>query len=349
MIADATRGVKARRRIVRRVDRRILGHPATSKLANHAGPRGVLCPQPNQGESIMRLGVLGVSLWVALSAVPAGAEILTVHAAAHVTYIDDPGNALEGQIAIGQTAQGTYSYETTVPDPIFWDVRSGIYPQTAQQSRSRVTIGSLNFTSDDTSLQYMYQVTVLVHYSFWDPDSVLINSSSNKPLQNGSAVDNLAFYFWNPIGVGLYSDALLTAAPNPYFLPVQQINITGRTMAGTPYTLTLAIDSAYAAPSLEASPASSRFVLSQHIEPAVIMKGGSGPISNLRGTVNGAPLPSSYLSQCVEAPSNSQGRVAMSCPDIVPFLIDANNHVEWSLDLPDTFTAVIAVDYEAIQ
>lgn len=297
----------------------------------------------------MKVGALGVSLWLALSSVPARAEILTVNATAHVTNIDDPGNALEGQIVIGQTAKGRYSYETTVEDPYFWDPRGAVYSQTAQQGRSTVTIGSLSFASDAASSQFMYQITVLVHYGFWDPDSVLIRSSSNKPLANGSAVWNVDFSFWNPFGVGLFSDALLTSAPNPYNLPVQQINITGQTMGGTPYTLTLDIDSAYVAPSLEASPASSRFVLSQRIEPAVIMKGGSGPISNLHGTVNGAPLPSSYLSQCIEAPPNSQARVAMSCPDIVPFLADGNNHVEWSLDLPDASTAAIAVDYEAIQ
>jgi len=95
------------------------------------------------------------------------------------------------------------------------------------------------------------------------------------------------------------------------------------------------------------SPADGRFVRPQHVDAAVL--GLDSPMVALRGSVNGTPLPPSYIQQCQAAPANAQNRAGMYCPDIIPFLPGGRNRVEWSADFTDGTTATRAVDWEVIE
>lgn len=287
--------------------------------------------------------VLGVSLLLAFSSFSATAEILTVNVRAQVVEVNDPDNILGGQVSVGQAASGSYRYETTVPDQ-FSDPEYGQYLQNPQQGRTSIVVGPFTFESDPASSNWQYEVRTSDSYYqdyFW------VTSGANKPLANGAGVSMLNIEFSNYSGTS-NSGGLLTSAPNLVDFPHHAILISGYSPYGSWYTLSLWIDAVEVAPALQVSPASSALVRSQRIDPAVLST-NSNPLSNLRGNINGAPLPASYLDQCQVTPPNSQNRAGLSCPDIVPLLTGGANHVEWSVDLSDGSTVGAAVDWEMIE
>ncbi len=44
------------------------------------------------------------------------AEVVTIYLTAEAIYLEDPYNALEGKITIGDTITGSYSYDSDTPD-----------------------------------------------------------------------------------------------------------------------------------------------------------------------------------------------------------------------------------------
>lgn len=298
----------------------------------------------------MKKGLLAVPLLLALSAGPAVAEILTVNVTAHVVQVDDPGNILGGQISVGQVAQGSYRYETTVPDNASWSNEWGSYVQTREQGGTSITVGPHIFETDSAAQGYwMYHVQVYGSLDPSMPDSVTIASQNNKPLADGSSVSYLSIDFTDVSGAALDTDQLPAGALNLANFASRTINISGSdpTYMNSWY-VTLEIDSVEAAHVLQISPTQSSFVRAQHIDPAVLLKAAGVQISNLRGSINGVPLPGSYVAQCATAP-NGQNRAAISCPNIVPLLTNGANHVELTVDLPNGAPVSSTVEWEVVE
>jgi hypothetical protein len=295
-----------------------------------------------------RLSLLCGVLALALGARPASARVLTVKLTAHVTWVDDPGNVLGGQVFVGQTGEGTYGYETTAPDqdPGAMD---GSYPQSPSQGSASLSVGPITFASNPTSPGWMYQI--LVHAP-WDPyyqDFLRLTSVTNQPLANGASVATLEIEFSDFSGAALSSDALLASAPDLASFPQSTVFVAGSSTTGNWYTLRLQIDSAVVAgPELAVSPSSSSFVRPQHVDPALFAEAGS-QIVGVQGSVNGFPLPAQYLGQCAFAPPNAQNRPAIVCPDINQFLLPGANRVEWRAESIDGSTLTGSVDWEMIQ
>jgi hypothetical protein len=308
-----------------------------------------------------RLFALGGALLLALVANPVAAEILTVDLTAHVDFLDDPGSILGGQIAIGQFAKGRYKYETTVPNywaPYIADNSYGEYAQDRTQGLLNFTVGSFTFESDPTSWNWAtempnnasFRIQVRGNTNYYQNYQTYFQlmSQVNKPLPSGAGVGGLNIYLSDMSGTALTSGSLPTTAPNVASFADRQAWIWGQSPAGDAwYLVRLQIDSMAVAPVLLVSPANSSFVRPQRIDPAVLLM-GSGQISGLRASVNGAPLPTEYLGQCQIAPPNTQNRPAMTCPNIVPLLPSGPNHVEWNADLTDGSTATSAADWEVI-
>jgi len=310
-----------------------------------------------------KTGCIAFSLALALGlgSGSAVAEILTVEVTAHVEMLNDPGNALSGQVVIGQIATGRYSYETTVPDsnPNY---NYGSYRQGPLQGRISINLGALKFESDNdpastqwagpfevpgqlTSAPWPFQVNVSPSY-FWEYPSVFtIMSDANKPLANGLGVDLIVGMF-RSFANPFYQDTLLTQAPNLGQFSERQVHVIGQTAGGQYYFIQLQIDSVAVLPQLQISPTQSSFVRPQQIDPALITK---VPVSTVRATVNGSPLPSSYLGQCQMVALNDQNRAALRCPNIVPWLPTGQNRVDWSVDLFDGSTVTSSIDWEVIE
>lgn len=299
----------------------------------------------------MRFGYLSLcsASVVALAATPASAKILTVNVTAHVVRVDDAGNVLGGGVAIGDTASGSYSYETTVPNSDTYPRSgedSGQYMQSPTQGSASLNVGPYTFASDPTSWSWTFEAMVFVSYVYnWDSFRVL--SMANKPLPGGENVSSIEFDFGDSSGLTLNSAALLTTAPTRF--ANHSIDIFGSTPAGGYFEIALEIDSVETAnPGISVSPATGTFVRQQHIDPAVFPEASTELIGSLQANVNGIPMSSFSLWQCSFAP-NSQNRPAIVCPDINWNLPAGKNHVEWNVQLTDGSVLTKTVDWEILE
>jgi hypothetical protein len=298
----------------------------------------------------MKIGLylLSGALLLALNVNLAWSKVLTVNITASVITLDDPGNALNGQVAIGQAVNGAYRYETTVPDQNP-DPQYGEYPQSPAQGSVSFSAGALVFASDSAAPNWMYRVFVHGAYDAYYQDYFRVSSQANKPLMNGASVQNLDIDFSDYTGAALSSDVLFTAAPDLGKFPDHRVSISGFSAAGTFYKVVLQINSAETVQDrLVISPSSGSFIRPQHIDPALLLQSGS-QVSGVQASVNGIPLSPGYLQQCQVAPPNTQGRPALYCPDINSFLPPGNAHLEWRLQLLDGSTLTNTVDWEMIQ
>lgn len=280
----------------------------------------------------------------------AWAAPLTVNVTAHVTSIDDAANILGGQLSVGQTVTGTYTYETSVADQEpHWAY--GHYPQYPAQARTRLSAGSLVFESDSASPGWGYNMWTHSRETDSDHSYFRIGSLGNKPLANGASVRVLDFNFTDPAGNAPLSDALPIGAPDLASFPTRSISVAGD-LNGDIYHVALQIDAVEAAPppgSLVLSPASGSFVRPQRFDAAVILPPGS-QLSSLQARVDGSPSPVSYPGSCDLAPPNAMGRPAVVCPDAQSLLPASGGiaTVEWRAEFTDGRVLTGTVDWELI-
>jgi hypothetical protein len=290
------------------------------------------------------------TLLIALNVGYASASPLTVYMNAHVVSVDDPGGALGGQLLVGQTATGQYTYETSVPDQD-WDAMYGSYPQGSWQASSRVSAGPLVFESDSASPNWDYDIWV--HPSYWPgyyESHFRLMSSGNKPLGNEATVEDIRINFVDQPGYTPTSESLPTGAPNLQQYSEKTIEISGSSGAGW-YFVVFAIDSVStnAPPTggLTVSPAAGSFVQTQRFDAAVLLPSGS-TVSTLQSTVNGLPSPLGYPGFCHMGPPNSQARQSIICPNAASVLQGGVNSVEWSVELASGAVLQKSVEWELI-
>ncbi len=288
------------------------------------------------------------ALALVLSATPAFAEVVTVRITGHVEWVGDDANVLGGQVTIGQAVTGRYRYDTAVPDEYPNMPDDGSFPQSAQQGLMSATVGGLTFETDSTSSNWMFSAFVHRSYFMEYQGYMALSSMNGRPLPNGASVAMTLWIASNMGGGVPASDRLLAGAPDPAVFQDRRLQIGGQPIGGGAwYGVIVRIDSAELVPTLTVSPTDGSFVRPQHVDPAVI--GVSGAIVAVRGTVNGDPLPPSYIDQCQPVRGNAQGRPAVTCPDIVPLLPAGRNRVEWSVDFGDGSTGSRTVDWEVIE
>lgn len=295
-------------------------------------------------KSLFSWGALLLGAYVApVSAVP-----LTVYMNAHVTMVDDTAGLLGGQLAVGQTATGKYTYETSVPDQDT-DPMYGVYSEGISQALTQISVGSLVFSSDATSPNWNYTVTV--HPSnmpgyYWS--DVWINSNGNRPLANGATVDFIQISLIDHYGHTPSSEYLPTSAPDLQAYSEKTVMVTGGSAAGN-YTVVFEIDSVtiVAPDALLVWPASGNFLQLQNFDAALLVSPGK-QISSMQATVNGAPAQLTYPGTCILAPPNSQSRPAILCPGVTSQLQSGPNHVQWQIQLTDGTQVETAVDWEEI-
>lgn len=176
-----------------------------------------------------------------LSVGTAMADLVTVEVTGTVEYVNDPNNALTGEIQTSQQVTGTYTYDTSVAD-IEPSPEYGRYPQDPAQLALRLDIGSLVFATNDTPSPTAFAaVDVMNSYG----DGFHVGAASNfQPLANGASVEYVDFDFFDPSGVALDSDAMLTTAPELAKFSEPLVYVSGNGANGAWYDFRVRITSA---------------------------------------------------------------------------------------------------------
>ncbi len=295
-------------------------------------------------KSLFSWGALLFGIYVA----PASAVPLTVYINAHVAMVSDTAGLLGGQLAVGQTATGKYTYETSVPDQEP-DPMYGVYSEGISQALTQISAGPLVFASDAASPNWNYTVTVHPSYtpgSAWS--DLWINSNGNRPLPNGATVDFIQISLVDHYGHAPSSEYLPTSAPDLQAYSEKSVTVIGSSVAGS-YTVVFEIDSVttVAPDALIVLPASGSSLQVQHFDAALLVSQGK-QISSMQATVNGTPVQLTYPGTCTLAPPNSQSRPAILCPNVTTQLQSGPNHVQWQIQLSDGTQAETSVDWEEI-
>lgn len=287
-------------------------------------------------------------MMLAAAGAASASEILTVEMQARVTDVYDPAGALQNQVTVGQTVQGSYSYDTTVQDEDS-SYQYGSYPQV--QGGISVTAGSLTF---QVQPQFEYY-NVMVHPSDWPgyyQGSFRLNARGGNSLPSGANVSSIMIDFSDMHSGAPFSDALPGAAPDLNNYEDRSIMIDGQ-LNGTWFSVILRIESAqvkYTGSPLVISPGESTFVRDQRFDAALILPPGSQPVQQVRARVGNDYLPLSFPGNCNLSPPNSQARTAIICRDAQWALPPQNGpvHVEWEVELMGGEVLRNAVDWHLI-
>jgi len=137
------------------------------------------------------------------------AEIVTVDISATVTNVNDPDNAMSGQMQPGDVVSGTYTYDTSLAD-MDPSPHSGIYDHTAGAGGFTLNARELNLETNNTGMPGDYEVHIHNDIS----DMYHVKSNRNKPLPNGALIQHMSMDLYDRTSTLLSSDALLLSPPN---------------------------------------------------------------------------------------------------------------------------------------
>jgi hypothetical protein len=284
-----------------------------------------------------------------LSVGSASAATLTVYLTGHVRDVYDSSGMLGGQLAVGQTVTGQYTYDTGVPDQDpGW--RYGVYPQGNWQGGVRLSAGPLVFESDPTASNWRYEVDMHPADSPGYQGFFRILTAGYKPLTNGAPVGDVQIDFDDFSGRAPSSDSLPTGAPDLRNFSQPAIYVDGYTNTSS-YNVVVAIDTVSTVPPPDGgwviSPATGSFSRLQRFDAALLLPSGS-QIQSMQASVGGAPVPFFYPGSCSLAPPNSKGQPAIICADAPFRLPDGVSHIEWHVQLTDGTVLDKTVDWELI-
>jgi hypothetical protein len=278
----------------------------------------------------------------------ASASQITVYLTGHVTGVYDSAGMLGGQLTVGQTLTGQYTYDTSVPDhDSSWNY--GDYPQANWQGSVRLSVGSAVFESDLTAPYWRYEVVVHPPDQPGYQGFIRLLTSGYKPLANGAPVNDVQINFDDYPGDAPSSDALPTSAPDLTRFGQPNINVMGNNGTSS-YGVVFAIDSVSTVPpdgGWVISPATGRFSRLQRFDAALLLPPGS-QIQSMQASVGGAPVPFYYPGPCSLTGPNSKGQPIIICPNAPYTLPDGVSHVDWRVQLTDGTILNKAVDWELI-
>lgn len=244
----------------------------------------------------------------------ANADLLTVNLKARVMDVYDQGGVLGAAVTVGQSVNGSYTYDLAVPDSDT-SPQWGHYAQ--WQGKIKVSIGAFEFETRGDASQW--DSVVAVHPSDW-PGSYQgffrIMSWANQPLSNGASVHHMDVDFSDFSGRAPLNDALPTDAPVlTNYSDGGRIYIGGE-HNGQYFGIMLRIESA-ALPTDESdlviSPGASTFIDGQNFDVALLLPPGANPV-NLQASIDGMHAPYDLYYSCHIRPATAD-RMAIFCPD----------------------------------
>jgi len=153
---------------------------------------------------IITIIICALSFWT----LPARAELVTIQITGEVDFVGDPYGYFEGKIKVGDIITGFYTYESTTPDsnPI---PQVADYLHRAAPCGISLTVGGFEFKTDPASVNFLVEIT----NNYPPNDDYFLLSRNNIPLSNGTLIDEISWWLYDPTGNALSSDALLITAP----------------------------------------------------------------------------------------------------------------------------------------
>jgi len=138
------------------------------------------------------------------------ATIITINLTAEVTQVDDISGLLEGNVNVGDTITGSYTYDSTTPDSNPSET-VGDYRYFSAPYGVTLSAGGFVFKTDPSSVYFCVEVGNNHLYQTWD--HYLFRSYNNLTLSNGVLVDVIDWQLYDDSGTALLSDELPTTPP----------------------------------------------------------------------------------------------------------------------------------------
>ena len=145
---------------------------------------------------------------------PLKADIVTFHFTGEVTLFADEQSISDGSLHVGSQLNGSYTFETGVPDGESDDPAAGYYHFTQADTGVQATLG--NYALHTDALETPFDITVYNNFfGTWD-DYLLNVSLSHPPSVGGGLVLGWStlFLLEDSTGRGLSSDSLPLQAPD---------------------------------------------------------------------------------------------------------------------------------------
>ncbi len=157
----------------------------------------------------------------------AHAEIVQINIEAEVTSVDDSGNYLEGNINVGDTITGYYTYDTDTPDSNP-DETAGEYWHYSSPFGVYLACNDLEFQTDPKDTEFLLHIND--DSPIKDYEGYTFRSYSNSLLSNGSQVDHISLGLKDYDCSSFVNDELITYAPDLSEWEFNDLSITGDRM-----------------------------------------------------------------------------------------------------------------------
>lgn len=290
-------------------------------------------------KKILITGISAFLLWSGI----AHAELITVNISATVEYADDPGNGLNGQMNVGDTISGTYTFESTTPD-VDPSVIYGKYPHAAGGGEIDLTVNGLNLKTNPDRINGDFAIDIINESNF---DLYHVMSFDNLDLSSGAQLNYMAIDLYDSSGQAHSSDVLTKTAPNLNTFQYTDIHGDGMSANGMSFHFVAKINSLSVEPakgiSEDISPTDgSFFIPGQNFDMAVIFPGYGAQLTTLTGTHNGNLIGNYLNSNCWYGPvidngsaTNNTGKETLICKNAEQLLEPGNNLIEIKVRMYD--------------
>jgi len=274
-----------------------------------------------------------LALWTS----PLHAETITINISATVDWVDDTGNALDGQMNVGDVITGTYTYDNTTPDvePL---LMYGIYPHATGTGEMSIAANGLTLKTDPNPTESPFSMEIYDDFT----DIYRVVSHINLPLSTGARLDFMAIDLYDPTGQTNSSDALPVTAPDLSLYDFSDLHGYGVSADGTPFNFVAKIGSLSIEP-IEPpkvqviSPADgSHFVERQKFNMVVFLPDTGAYITTLTGTRNGQLIENYLHSNCWPGPILDNGtKETLLCVNAESILVPDDNAIKLEIMMND--------------
>jgi len=145
---------------------------------------------------------------LALSCNSLRATIITIELTAEIAEVDDLGGLLEGNVNVGDTITGSYTYDSTTLDSSPSET-VGSYEHFNSPYGISLSVGGFVFETNPDNVYFLVQIL----NDHLGEDGYLLRSYNNLPLSNGVWVDHISWHLVDYSATALSSDELPTAPP----------------------------------------------------------------------------------------------------------------------------------------
>ena len=298
-----------------------------------------------------------ITLFLLATSFPIYAQLVTIDFTATVDLVDDMENVLNGEVTVGQTITGSYTYDTSLTDNDSTPEHGHFqYPDIVPSNVGiNAQIGNLTFDRSyaTNSTNYILHVANTTYFDSFDA-TMNGNGQSIGLLSNHEAyVDDISVGFGTPNTNAINSDTLDEATANLANFTDNRFNIFGRgVLSNGMYSISATIasfnsstESTPATP-LHISPASGPLVIGQYFDAGIVIDSGYSSIEFIEATLDNV-YGANYV-DCVAGPLSTDGRQTILCRNISYMLIPGTNALTVNINFVDGQTLNSTVNWDVV-